>query len=145
MPEADPRPKRGRGWWIGVLGFLLLAGAMFAWGWSIALHPNGYRGRNLTQAEWTFPMGAMLDFAKVIAVELGIIAFTLSLRSQSSLGGRALLLGILMLVFFCLTVIFLMHSSAPMGQFVLLQLAGAVWLCVFGLVSKGLARRRVVR
>jgi hypothetical protein len=155
MPEADPRPKRGRGWWIPVLGFALLAIATFAWAWSVALHPNGYAGHRFREGDtfyaeangqWRFPIEQLLEVGQWMLVEVGLVTLTLFVRTHYTVHGRTLLLGGIMVGFAMLmTLPLIMHGSAPYPQFLAFQFVGAIGLILYGLVSKGLARPRPVR
>jgi hypothetical protein len=140
MPVAEPRVKRAAGWWIPLFGFAVLAALMFARAWSVASHPNGFAGRNVTPEEWTFPIDRMYWFAEVIAVELGILGIVFALPTRYSVAGRALVLGLLVLVVaVLLTLPLIMHASAPNPQVLALQFLGGIWLTSFGPVSKALA------
>lgn len=124
MPEAEPTGRREGGWWIPAVGFVVIAAAMFMWGWTTALNPNGYW---IDAARVATP-GLVTDFARAIALEVAIVALVFAVRGRISTGVRSILLSVAMLMF----MVALVSTSAPGPQFIALQFAGALWLLMYG-------------
>jgi hypothetical protein len=133
--ERDQREPRGIGWWVGVLGLLILYGWMAVSVLVDATTPSGYRGAHLEGRPWVYPSEDVQFSLTAMTIEFAITSLGLFVRTRTSIWTRAVMFAALhffAMVFFGMLS---MHATRPFMDHIVYLLFACGFLVAFAIGS----------